>query len=169
MQTAKRHICIAMKNQNKKPNYPNLGITRIDIAKTEHKGQTHGWEVRIRRRHVKDETFFSDREHGGKTKAFAAARKYRDKIARDIPPFSRREIAQIISKRNTSGIVGVRLAEKRTGHKPDCGPYLFWVANWSPAPHKRKTCAFSVDKYGDDEAFKLAVKARKKGVAEMTL
>src|SRR5438105_3096536 len=120
----------------------NLGITRLDISKTENNGATHGWEVRIRRRGVKDEMFFSDREHGGKQKALAAAHKYRDKMNRDIPRYSRKEIAEIVSKRNMSGVVGVRLAEKiaRRGKKNRC--YKFWVASWSPAPHQRKTRAF---------------------------
>lgn len=141
------------------------GITRIDISKMEGKGSTHGWEMRIRRRHVKDEMFFSDREHGGKTKALAAARKYRDKMDRDIPRYSRREIAEIISKRNTSGVAGVRLAEIFSPKNRK--KYRAWVAYWSPVPHVRKTKSFAVEKFGDEEACRLAVAARREGVAEM--
>jgi hypothetical protein len=140
----------------------NAGITRIDIAKEGGKGATHGWEVRIRRRHVKDEVFFSDREHGGKTGALDAAQKYRDKMDRDIPRYSRREVAEIASKRNSSGVVGVRLAEKRVGRGEDLRLYKFWTAFWSPAPGRRKSRAFSVEKFGEEEAYKLAVAAARR-------
>jgi hypothetical protein len=64
-------------------------------------------------------------------------------------------------------MVGVRYAEE-TDQRWDSKPvYGYWVAQWSPSKGVRKSARFSVEKYGDDEAYRLAVKARNKGVAAM--
>ncbi|MCH1509877.1 MAG: hypothetical protein L7T84_11770 [Akkermansiaceae bacterium] len=42
--------------------------------------------------------------------------------------------------------------------------YQFWQATWSPAPGERRCVKFSIKRYGDREAFKLAVVARNEGV-----
>ena len=38
--------------------------------------------------------------------------------------------------------------------------YEFWQATWSPAVGKRRCVKFSVMRYGEEEAFRLAVMAR---------
>ena len=113
------------------------------------------------------EKFFGDSVYGGKRKALTAARDHRDELEREHPHYSRKEVAQIKSSRNTSGIVGVRLSEEIDRRWPNEPVYLYWVAQWSPSPGVRKTKRFSVDKYGDEEAFRLALKARSDGLKEM--
>lgn len=142
-------------------------ITRIDIDPGDGKIGTHGYEVRFMRRGEKFEKFFGDSACGGKRKALAAARQYRDELEAQFPPYSRKEVAEIKSKRNTSGIVGVRLAEEVDRRWPNEPVYLYWVAQWSPKPGVRKTKRFSVDKYGEEDALRLAMKARKDGVKQM--
>ena len=140
---------------------PNRNITRIDTH------STHGYQLRFQRRGNVVDKFYSDGSHGGKTKALAAARKHRDELEKKHKPYSRKEIAKIRSEKNTSGVVGVRLAEEKSVSGEWEYTYYFWVAQWSPKPGVRKTKRFSVSKYGDEEAYKMAVAARQKGVRDM--
>lgn len=145
----------------------NRNISRIDIDEGPGKAGTHGYEVRLMRRGETFHKFFGDVPNGGKRKALAAARKYRDELAATHQPYSRKEVAQLRSKRNTSGIVGIRLSEEVDRRGPNELVYLYWVAQWSPAPGVRKTRRFSVSKYGEQKAFRLAQKARKDGLKQM--
>ena len=140
---------------------PNRNISRVDTA------STHGYQVRFMRRGYVTEKFFSDSIFGGKRKALAAARKLRDKLEKESSHYSRKEVARIKSVRNTSGVVGVRLAEEVKLDLPSKPVYRYWVAQWSPEPGVRRTRRFSINKYGDKAAYKKAVAARKKGVREM--
>lgn len=145
---------------------PNRNITRIDIN-LDGKAGTHGYEVRFMRRNQKIEKFFGDKAYGGKRKALKSAREYRDQLERDYPSYSRQEIAQLKSKRNSSGIVGVQLVEEVDKRWPSQPSYLYWVAQWSPAPYVRKTKRFSVNKHGFEEARRLAIEARENGLKDM--
>lgn len=145
---------------------PNRNITRVDF-KNENGEITHGgWEVRFNRRGKKIERFFADNKNGGRAKALAQAKDFRDEIEAKLPRLSVHELSRTPSKRNQSGIVGVRRHEQ-TDVRGDWGyTYSFWVAQWTDENGKRKTKSFSVNHYGEDEALRLAVKARKKGMAE---
>jgi len=145
----------------------NRNITRIDIDPGHGKAGTHGYEVRFMRQGRKFEKFFGDGICGGNRNALVAARKYRDELEIKYPRTSRKKVAQTKSKRNTSGLVGVRHAEEVDRRWPNEPVYHYWVAQWSPTPGTRKTRRFSVEKYGEEEAFRLAVKARKDGVKRM--
>ncbi len=139
----------------------NRNISRVDT------GSTHGFQVRMMRRGYVTEKFFSDSIFGGKRKALAAARELRDELEAESPRYSRKQVARFKSPRNTSGIVGVRLATEVVKSLPSKPVYKYWVAQWSPEPGVRRTRRFSINKYGNDKAYKLAVAARNKGVREM--
>lgn len=141
----------------------NRNITRIDSVD----GATYGYEVRIMRRGQSFCKFFGDERAGGKRKALTAAREFRDGIEVKHRNYTRKEIAKIKSKRNTSGIVGVRLASETDSRGPNELVYSYWVAQWSPKPGLRRTARFSINKYGEDKAFKMACKARERGLREM--
>ena len=145
----------------KKKTKPNRNISRVDT------GSTHGYQVRFMRKGYVTEQFFSDSIYGGKRNALAAARVLRDELEAEYPHYSRKQIANKMNQRNTSGVVGVRLAEEVARHIPSKPVYKYWVAQWSPAPGVRKTRRFSVNKYGNAKAYKLALAARRKGVREM--
>ena len=86
------------------------------------------------------------------------------------PRYTRKEIAQIISKRNTSGVVGVRIIKQKYRWKSDKRKesiYCFVEAAWSPVPYVRKKKLFSIDLYGEKEAWDMGLEARTKGLAEM--
>ena len=139
----------------------NKNISRVDTR------ATHGYQVRMRRRRVSFDKFFSDKKFGGKRKALLAARDYRDELAANNRAFSRKETAALKDAPASSGVPGVRLEEKTVVSGEYETTYSFWVAQWSPEPGVRKTRRFSVDKHGDEGAFKKAVNARRRGVREM--
>ena len=137
-------------------------ILRVDRATI-----SGGYLVRVTRRRKLSTKLFCDKEYGGKRKALLAAKKYRDKLEKTLKSYSAKELARKPRANNTSGIAGVRLALERDTRWESEPEYEYWVAQWSPEKGVRRTRRFSVDKYGYDEAYRLAVKARKKGVASM--
>ena len=140
----------------------NRNILRIDRETT-----GGGYLVRVMRRGRRKSEFFQDSEYGGKRKALLAARKHRDQLESSMRAYTAKQLSQKERTNNTSGTVGVRLVEE-TDYRWDSQPtYQYWVAQWSPRRGVRKTKRFSVDKYGNKEAYRLAVRARRRGVASM--
>ncbi|TWU50936.1 AP2 domain protein [Rubripirellula tenax] len=139
----------------------NRNITRIEHV------STGGYMIRIMRKGKMHQKYYSDTECGGKRKALTAARTERDKMESKLKGFTAKQIAKKERANNTSGVVGVRYVEETDLRWESQPVYGYWVAQWSPSKGVRKTARFSVEKYGDDEAFRLAVKARNKGVNSM--
>lgn len=135
-------------------------------------GKSRGWNVRVPKNYQTDPSVyhckaFSDSEHGGKSKAKVAARKYRDQyLARTnqlhlVHPatFSARR-SRIKDVRNTSGIIGLRLERQEkllcNGGK---SVYYSWNAYGSiNKRHWRKS--FAVTTHGERESFRLACQER---------
>ena len=142
---------------------PRRNISRIENVTTADR-LSCGWEVRIQRRGKTVEKFFCDNKLGGSRKALEKAKKFRDDMERQMKSYTVKELAKRPSKRNTSGIVGVRFEHRMAitgGYKYY---YPTWVAQWTDEAGKRKTKAFSCEKYGHDEAQRLAIKSRRLGV-----
>ena len=134
------------------------GISRVDNEVS----RTHGWLVTVQRRGVIFRKHFSDGVHGSKQKSFLAAKVFRDDIIAKYPPFSMREYSNIVKKNNRSGVVGVcRYCASETRDLPEEKQRWFWVASWPLPDGRRKRVKFSVKKYGEEGAFKMALKARK--------
>ncbi len=141
---------------------PNHLISRLEFSD----GRTRGWMVRLIRRGEAIRTMFSDSQHGGKTKALAAARAYRDEIEREIPTWTRRELAQQLRARNTSGIAGVSRRVKKARRGEKVYEYEVWTASGSPSPGQRKVRDFPVSVWGKD-AMEMAIEQRLRWEAEM--
>lgn len=134
------------------------GISRVDNEAS----RTHGWLVTVQRRGVIFRKHFSDGILGGKQKSFLAAKAFRDEVIAKYPPFSMREYSNIVKKNNRSGVVGVcRYCASETRDLPEEKQRWFWVASWPLPDGRRKRVKFSVKKYGEEGAFKMALKARK--------
>ncbi len=133
----------------------NYALARIDLPGA----STHGWQVRLQRRGVKYAKFFGDRVFGSSLHALHAARTWRNHL---LQKFDESEQARICkrSTRNRSGVVGVSRVRVVTNGVS----YEFWQATWSPEPGRRRCVKYSIRRYGDREAFRLAVLARKDGV-----
>lgn len=135
---------------------PNYAIARIDLPGA----STHGFQVRLQRRGIKYAKFFSDRVHGHPQRALDAARAWRDQLIEKLSDQAR--ICER-SQRNSSGVVGV---SKITVAAANGNSYQFWQATWSPTPGQRRCVKFSIQRYGDRQAFQMAVEARTEGISE---
>ena len=134
---------------------PNYGISRIDLPTA----GTFGWQVRLQRRGIQYAKFFADGVFGSESSSLAAARHWRDAIFAKVTEQTR--VCER-SDRNRSGVVGV---SKITVNAANGNSYQFWQATWSPAPGQRRCVKFSIQRYGDHEAFQLAVEARTEGIS----
>lgn len=65
-----------------------------------------------------------------------------------------------IHPNNTSGVTGVHL--KSNGRKSH-----YWCAQWMGIDNIKKVVNFSVEKFGYEEAFRLAVEAREKAIQDL--
>ena len=146
---------------------PNRNITRIDNPGGEDKRPVRGFEVRIYRRGQRFNQFFSDSAHGGKMKALEEARKVRDKMEKKLKPYTRRELAEKVTKRNTSGVRGVRLRTTIVTKNGKTYKYEHVEASWSPEPGKVIKKSFSVEKMGKDAAWQAAVECRTKAITKL--
>ncbi|MCB1960657.1 MAG: AP2 domain-containing protein [Rhodocyclaceae bacterium] len=140
------------------------GISRVDNEAS----RTHGWLVTIQRRGVIYRKHFSDGVFGTKRKAFAQAKAYRDEVIAAHPPLSMQEYSSIRKKNNRSGVVGVcRYCASETRDLPEDKQRWFWVASWPLPDGRRKRVKFSVNKYGEDGAFQLALDAREEALEKL--
>ena len=140
----------------------NRNITRLDTT-------TRGYWVRITRAGKCHSRLFSDGQCGGKRKALQQARDYRDKLLEELSELTitRKQRAETLTRRNYSGIPGVRYVEEVTRSGDKEYVHAYWEAQWSPKPYTRRKRRFSVRKYGDDAAMQMAIEAREQGVADM--
>lgn len=143
---------------------PRRNITRVESES--HSGRCHGgWEVRIQRQRIKRSRYFADAIYGGKLAALREAKKHRDQLEVELGKMNVAQRATTPSIRNHSGVVGVR----RHQQKDRRGDFVYlsdcWIAQWTDGHGRRKTRSFSVGKFGEDEAFRLACEARDAGVA----
>ena len=139
----------------------NKGISRIDS------GSTHGWFVRGYRNGKTYSRLFSDRKSGGKGKAQNLAKSYRDELNHELESIQKkpRQRRIVVSdSRNTSGELGVSRTIKmgRNGTKHVC-----FSVSWRPEPNVQKCTSFSIKKYGEKKAFKLAVEHRRNMMREV--
>jgi Tfp pilus assembly protein FimV len=124
------------------------GISRIDSEKN----KTHGWYVRVQYLGQTHARFFSDSAHGGKDKALAKAVKHRNQIEKELGKPRTDRTVTATSSRNTSGVQGVKRIAKGGGYA--------YEVTWSPAPGTVHRTTVSVQKYGEDEAFRRACRIR---------
>lgn len=140
------------------------GITRVDHEPS----RTHAWRVTIQRQGKVHVGHFSDGVYGGKNKALAAAKGFRDKLVASHPPLSRKDYCSILRRNNRSGYAGVSYHAELV--PTDKGPVerRFWIARCPMEPWRSKLLKFSVAKYGAEGAFRRAVKARKDALARLS-
>lgn len=144
------------------PNTKNeKGISRIDS------GSTHGWFVRGYRNGKTFSRLFSDIKCGSRQKALKLARDYRDGLHENLEKVPKKPRGRRIvfrDSRNTTGVLGVcRTAKKGpNGKVNEC-----YSVSWRPEPGVQKCTSFSIRKYGEKEAFRLAVAHRQKMIKDI--
>jgi hypothetical protein len=122
-----------------------------------------GFLVKIHRARGKKYEAFNFSQYPTKKACFSAAKKRAQDVDKLFPRLTRKEYAQIKRSNFKNSEVGVR----KTIKKNKGFEYEFWEASWSPRVGAVKKKLFSVNKYGDEEARKLAQKARTEGLASM--
>lgn len=130
------------------------GVIRIDSD------STHGWQVRVYRHGKTYSKLFSDRKHGGKEEAFEAAVAYRSELEEEVaamPEAAPRRRLIRRNKNNSTGVVGISRTYKRDrrGIKHEV-----YAVSWNPEPGVARGTSFSIKRYGEDTAFRLACELR---------
>lgn len=131
------------------------GITRFDLDDR----NIRGYMVRIRRNKKQINEFFSDKRCGGKSKARKAAEARYEELLAELGPAPTSSTKNVLTKRNTSGKVGVHVAHSIDNRWPDC-EYWAYCASWVSVAGKRGKIQFSWNRYGEQEAWELACLAR---------
>jgi molybdenum cofactor biosynthesis enzyme MoaA len=131
-----------------------MGISRIDQPEK----HNHGYYVRLTRDGKTESKFFADKTVGGKRVARRAAKEYEAELLEKAAALKRRPRKP--SVRNTSGKVGV--SRTSYGDGPEATEY--WQAAWIDNKGRRKSAKYSVKKYGEDKAKRLASRARREGL-----
>lgn len=129
----------------------------------------NGWLARYTREGVTFSQLFTDSKFGGEDESFEAAKKWHDEIREIFPPMSRREFMRQKKVKNTSGHVGAYRApstvKKKSGKE---FTYYNWVASWTDDTGKKKNKQFSISKYGEEEAKRMAIAHREKMVSMLS-
>ena len=134
-----------------------MSISRIDQPDK----HNHGYYVRLTRNGKTKYKFFSDKSNGGKRAALKAAKLHEAELL-DLAAKTAKPAKPKLSKRNTSGLLGVsRGAWVENGKKA-----VYWQAAWVDAEGIRKSRKFAVKKYGEEKALRLAKKARREGLRQ---
>ena len=144
-----------------KPSYK--GISRID---SDH-NHTHGWYVRIRQDGLVRSKFFSDRKYGGIVQALRKARRFYktemkkvlDETLGEAPSHIPNRVIVTKNKNNNTGVIGVQRIERENSGG---SVYRSFRVCWTESEGKARTKFFSIAKYGEEEAFRLACEFRRK-------
>lgn len=110
---------------------------------------------------------FRVRDYGTARAALKAARAWRDGMTKALAPETKQEYSQRVQPNNTSGCPGVYLKRQLVRRGDWMGEYAFWQAQTPQGIKPFRSRSFSVDRYGFDGAYEMAVKARAEFVAEV--
>lgn len=140
------------------------GISRFDNDSN----RTHGWRVSLRRHGKMLVKNFPDKRNGGKRKALKSAQLHRDELLKKYPPITRKEVCVIKRSNNKTGITGVCTYGKRyrlsDGSEKES---RYWEANWPDPEGNPVSVNFSVNKYGEEVARSMAIRARRRAMDEI--
>lgn len=141
------------------------GISRIDDPVN----RAHSWRVSLRRRGKKLVKNFADKKHGGKEIALALAKKHRNELLEKNPPISRKEFSCVLRRNNKTGISGVYKYAKRYTLKDGTEKEIwYWEANWPTEVGVSGHKSFSVNRFGEEVARQMAIRARETRLANLS-
>ena len=142
-----------------------LNIHRIDHEAS----HTHCWRVTVQRRTRVYVRSFSDGRYGGAQQALLAAQAYRDELITSHPPLSKPVYCAILKKTNRSGISGLSRVDRWEVSGGRRVRRLYWEAQWPIENCRSRHKKVSILKYGEDEAYRRALKAREIGIKAISL
>ena len=118
-----------------------------------------GWVFATKRKGKRYVRYFSEKP-AGRMHALREAQNFRDKLIARLPRVSKVKSSYVSNK---TGVIGVARTKERTRS----GRVLLrYVASWPKRDNKPGRATFSIGRYGEKEAFRLAIAARRKGLAE---
>jgi hypothetical protein len=137
-------------------------ISRVD---SERKNQ-HGWLVRVMRQGVTHQKFFSDSVRGSESGSLVEAKRHRDELLRTYPKPEHGNMFNRKNVRNKSGYAGIHKTRSVSarGYTTDA-----WQAGWVLPDGTRvnRKFNFSLEGRTEEEALKLARRARREGMKEI--
>ncbi len=136
--------------------YAGPGITRLDLEETHNRG----FIVRMFRKGKRYSAYFSDAKCGGKRNAKKMAQACYQEMLAKHGPANNRGCLDLLTDRNTTGIVGVHIAVS-TDTRWSGGTYKAYCSSWVLEDGKRQKIAFAWKRYGKAKALEYAVYARK--------
>ncbi len=145
---------------------PPPAITRLQniVRETESPKNAGGWKVAIQRRGTRKSKSFADSKYGGKAKALAAPKAYRDSVLATVTNVAyERWLRENKHPPNTSGIIGVARYRIRSGRKMA----VVWDAFWGDVDGTRHRRRFYVSAYGEKGAKARACAARRDAMKEL--
>jgi hypothetical protein len=152
------------KRRNNGKSKAMYGISRIDTERF----RTHAWRVKLTRRGQTFVKNFPDKRSGGKGKALAQAKVFRDELLDKHPPLTRQEFCSILRSNNQTGITGVYRYAKR--FKLKNGKVVeswYWEATWPIGKSEQSHRSFAVNEHGEAKARRLAIRTRKAALSAL--
>ncbi|AOY01801.1 hypothetical protein BJP62_15890 [Jeongeupia sp. USM3] len=107
--------------------------------------------------------------HGGEAPALAAAQQWRAQVLAEHPPYSKLDQVRKHRRNNSSGRTGVYLQTSKRVRNGRLAKHQVWQARTPEGITPIRTRSFAVRKYGDEQAFRLAVAARENFEQELAL
>jgi hypothetical protein len=109
---------------------------------------------------------FRESEYGSAKAALKAAQAWRDQMVQVLMPETKQAFSQRVKANNTSGCPGVYLKRQTVRRGDRTGEYTFWQAQTPEGVKPFRSRSFSVNRYGFDGAYELAVQARAEFVTQ---
>jgi|CXWL01.1.fsa_nt_gi hypothetical protein len=126
---------------------------------------THAWQVHLNRNNQRSSKVFSDGVWGGKRKALAAARAWRDARLQPLAEYGHELWRRNVLRRNNrSGIVGVARYERRPTESRKAGKGAYWLAFWTDEHGLSRKRKFAVGAWGERNAKQMAIQEREQQV-----
>ncbi len=140
------------------------GISRIDSPAK----KMHGWYVRVRFNKQGRAKFVTDRAHGVREAALAAAVECRDEFERELGRPRTDHAVVGSSPRNPAGVPGVRRAVKKyKGKDGTLYENEVYEVTWNAGRERRGRTSVSIRKYGELRAFRMACAIRREKERQM--
>ena len=141
------------------------GISRID----DEQHNVHAWRVSLSRRGKRFVKNFPDKKYNSRGLALCRAIAFRDQLVEQHPPLTRREFCNTKRRNNKSGMTGVYTYSKSYRLKDGSVREIwYWEANWPDSEGNSVSKAFSVKRYGEETAKRLALGSRLKGLEQVS-
>jgi len=141
-------------------------IIRIETPAKEGHGRTYGWQVRFGLKGKEFSKLFSDSKYGSIEKAFEEAINFRDSFVVDYTEIKNNK-SPSCHPLDLEKVKGVSFIKGRALKTKPNEFSSYWKAQWTDGPNRHKGFKnFFVATHGNENAYNLAVKARREAMGE---